>query len=552
MDKIEAIGSSLAQISLYDIKSYYNQAKAVVLNYTEMEAKVREATNDDPWGASSTVMQEIAQGTFNFQQFNEIMPTIYKRFTEKEAREWRQIYKALQLLEYLIKHGSERVIDDARSHISMIKVLRSFHYIDEKAKDQGINVRNRAKEIAELLSDLDRVRQERRKAKASRNKYTGVGNEGPSFTSATGSKYGGFGSDTGGFSGGGGGGGDDWNNGGGSSSRDNYNGGSSSFKQADDFEEYDAGEWEDRPSGSNAQKTVSPPPKGRGSISNTRVSSVTKKAQEKAAVPAPKAKEVDLFSFDDDEDQAPPLPSATSSKAPTLGGNSLAGLDDDFDDFQSAPPTVSGGASIAQTSSSQPASKPDVFALLNASSTQTTQPMSQQPVMNNFSAFSPTSGQSMMSPPAGQPMSNAAMMQPMMGNGMMGNGMMGNNRAPNMGSMNQSMANFGTPMTSSAKPPPSGSTATKPTNSANFDDLFSFAGMTSGTSAQGNKPAASKVSMATMAREQSSASIWGGQNGKPMGSVGGGMMGTPLNQNSNQSSSFANSTSNSNNDDLLL
>lgn len=62
-----------------------------------------------------------------------------KRFTEKEASEWRQIYKALQLLEYLVKNGSERVIDDARSHLSMIKILRSFHYIDEKAKDQGLN-----------------------------------------------------------------------------------------------------------------------------------------------------------------------------------------------------------------------------------------------------------------------------------------------------------------------------------------------------------------------------------------------------------------------------
>jgi hypothetical protein len=39
-------------------------------------------------------------------------------------------------------------------------------------------VRNRAKEIAELLSDLDRVRQERRKAKFNKNKYTGLGNDG--------------------------------------------------------------------------------------------------------------------------------------------------------------------------------------------------------------------------------------------------------------------------------------------------------------------------------------------------------------------------------------
>lgn len=49
------------------------------------------------------------------------------------------LVQALQLLEYLVKHGSERVVDDARSHISTIKMLRSFHYIDDKGKDQGIN-----------------------------------------------------------------------------------------------------------------------------------------------------------------------------------------------------------------------------------------------------------------------------------------------------------------------------------------------------------------------------------------------------------------------------
>ena len=48
-------------------------------------------------------------------------------------------YKSLQLLEFLVKHGSERVVDDARSHISTIKMLRNFHYIDDKGKDQGIN-----------------------------------------------------------------------------------------------------------------------------------------------------------------------------------------------------------------------------------------------------------------------------------------------------------------------------------------------------------------------------------------------------------------------------
>jgi hypothetical protein len=48
-------------------------------------------------------------------------------------------WQALQLLEYLIKHGSERVVDDARSHVSTLKMLRNFHYVDERGKDEGIN-----------------------------------------------------------------------------------------------------------------------------------------------------------------------------------------------------------------------------------------------------------------------------------------------------------------------------------------------------------------------------------------------------------------------------
>ena len=47
--------------------------------------------------------------------------------------------QALVLLEYLVKNGSERVVDDARSHISTLKMLRNFHYIDDKGKDEGIN-----------------------------------------------------------------------------------------------------------------------------------------------------------------------------------------------------------------------------------------------------------------------------------------------------------------------------------------------------------------------------------------------------------------------------
>lgn len=70
--------------------------------------KVREATSNDPWGPSSTLMSEIADLTYNVVAFSEIMQMIWKRLND-HGRNWRHVYKALVLLEYLIKTGSEKV-----------------------------------------------------------------------------------------------------------------------------------------------------------------------------------------------------------------------------------------------------------------------------------------------------------------------------------------------------------------------------------------------------------------------------------------------------------
>jgi hypothetical protein len=63
----------------------------------------------------------------------------------------------------------------------------------------SLAVRNRARELVELLSDVEKIRTERKKAKTTKNKYVGVGNEGVSFGNfdvSSGSRYGGFGNDS--------------------------------------------------------------------------------------------------------------------------------------------------------------------------------------------------------------------------------------------------------------------------------------------------------------------------------------------------------------------
>ncbi|KAI5467480.1 hypothetical protein BGZ63DRAFT_28423 [Mariannaea sp. PMI_226] len=381
--------STVSNLTLYDLKAGFRKAQNAVMNFTEMEAKVREATNNEPWGASSTLMQEIANGTFNYQTLNEIMPMIYRRFTEKSAEEWRQIYKALQLLEFLIKQGSERVIDDARSHISLLKMLRQFHFIDQNGKDQGINVRNRAKELAELLGDVDRIRAERKKARATKNKYTGVegGGLGGGFSSGSSGRYGGFGSESGGQPAGYGGySGGVYGDGGGFGGQSNDWQDSSS--RGDRFEEYDEFDEGERPAPTRVPKR----PEQRVGV---------KKTTEPAK---PKEPEVDLFSFDDT------VPGSSAAPQPPIQASSAPANDDDdeFDDFQSAapatqapvsssafgqtaiPPVTSTASSTAQFAAPQPRSAPqqaDISHMVNISSISPA-PSSKGTPGANYSAFS--------------------------------------------------------------------------------------------------------------------------------------------------------------------
>ena len=49
-----------------------------------------------------------------------------------------------------------------RDNIYVVKTLKEFQYVDEDGKDQGANVRQKAKDITNLLQDEARLREERR------------------------------------------------------------------------------------------------------------------------------------------------------------------------------------------------------------------------------------------------------------------------------------------------------------------------------------------------------------------------------------------------------
>lgn len=162
--------------------------KNVVKNYTDAQVKVREATSNDPWGPSSTLMTEIADLTYNVVAFTEIMQMLWKRLND-HGKNWRHVYKSLVVLDYIIKTGSEKVAQQCKENIFAIQTLKDFQYTEDN-KDQGMNVREKAKQLVALLKDDERLRNERAKALKAKERFAqnsqGVGSQ-PSRSASAGS-----------------------------------------------------------------------------------------------------------------------------------------------------------------------------------------------------------------------------------------------------------------------------------------------------------------------------------------------------------------------------
>ncbi|XP_071566534.1 telomere length regulation protein TEL2 homolog [Temnothorax nylanderi] len=164
-------------MNMWKVRELMDKATNVVMNYTETEAKVREATNDDAWGPTGAMMQELAQATFTYEQFPEVMSMLWKRMLQENKRNWRRTYKSLLLLNYLVRNGSERVVTSSREHIYDLRSLENYTYIDEFGKDQGINIRHKVRELIDFIQDDDKLRDERKKAKKNKDKYVGLSSE---------------------------------------------------------------------------------------------------------------------------------------------------------------------------------------------------------------------------------------------------------------------------------------------------------------------------------------------------------------------------------------
>ncbi|GJZ79234.1 clathrin interactor EPSIN 1 [Tanacetum coccineum] len=170
------------------VREIKREVNLKVLKVPEIEQKVLDATDDEPWGPHGTALAEIAQATKKFSECQMLMGVLWARLTETD-RNWRHVYKALAVIEYLVANGSERAVDDIIEHTFQISSLSSFEYVEPNGKDSGINVRKKVENIVSLLNDKDKIQTARNKAAANRDKYVGLSSTGISYKSGSSASF---------------------------------------------------------------------------------------------------------------------------------------------------------------------------------------------------------------------------------------------------------------------------------------------------------------------------------------------------------------------------
>ncbi|XP_009629371.1 clathrin interactor EPSIN 1-like isoform X2 [Nicotiana tomentosiformis] len=287
------------------VREIKREVNLKVLKIPEIEQKVLDATDDEPWGPHGTALAEIAQATKKFSECQMVMNVLWTRLTET-GKNWRFVYKSLAVIEYLVAHGSERAVDDIIEHTYQISSLTSFEYVEPSGKDLGINVRKKAENIVALLNNKEKIQEVRNKAAANRDKYVGVSSSGVSYKSSSASfsssggsfrsneRYGGFG-----------------NKSDGDSFKDSY-----SEKDRYDEEKIDQSTYKSKKGssryGSKVQDTVS----ASGSKMMTKIGEPKKSSSQRSTVPSSNYEE-DFDDFD---------PRGTSSAKPSTGNSNQVDL----------------------------------------------------------------------------------------------------------------------------------------------------------------------------------------------------------------------------------
>ncbi|CBZ27635.1 putative epsin [Leishmania mexicana MHOM/GT/2001/U1103] len=161
----------------------------VMATRSEYVTIVHEATNDEKWGPTGPQMDAVCNAYPRGGP--EILNELRSRLNNRD-KSWRPCYKSLLVIDYLARNVEDRFLPEICALVPLMRTIStSFYYTNPKGVDHGVSVRERAKKVADLLSDGLQLREERMVAAQIKEKLAHNASDGGGPNSGAGG-HGGF------------------------------------------------------------------------------------------------------------------------------------------------------------------------------------------------------------------------------------------------------------------------------------------------------------------------------------------------------------------------
>ncbi|THU61010.1 hypothetical protein C4D60_Mb07t18770 [Musa balbisiana] len=169
----------------YFLKQKIQTARLALTDVTPAQLLTEEATNGSSSAPDAKTMRCISRAAFEIDDYWRIVEILHKRFDKLDRRQWREPYKALILLDYLLTHGPGSIADEFQSDTEAIRDLGNIEYIDERGFDWGVAAREKTVRVLKLLEKGPHLKEERERARKISRGIQGFGSFNLSWSSTT-------------------------------------------------------------------------------------------------------------------------------------------------------------------------------------------------------------------------------------------------------------------------------------------------------------------------------------------------------------------------------
>ena len=116
------------------LKKGINKVKDKV-SKADLEKKLAEATTNETGFANISLLNEIASRTDD-SECNKIIVNYCMKVLNLKPKFWKRILKCLNLIEHVIKTGSQNYVDEIKDRRDTLRELTNFSY-EENEKERG-------------------------------------------------------------------------------------------------------------------------------------------------------------------------------------------------------------------------------------------------------------------------------------------------------------------------------------------------------------------------------------------------------------------------------